>query len=206
MNTGIGDAINLAWKLAWVLSGRAPDRMLDSYEEERIAFARTLVATTDRGFSLASAEGPLADFLRTKIFPAQGAAGGGAFPCLPRMDVPHRLPDPDQLPGQQPQRRQGGRGQGRRSPALGRGQRELQVPLPDDLAGACLWRALPGHRGMDAEREQGAALPVFQPTKRTARPDWRRTAFICSGRIPMSRWPKSGPSLRRWKNISSAVR
>ncbi len=69
MNTGIGDAINLAWKLAWVLSGRAPDRMLASYEQERIAFARTLVATTDRGFTLASAEGPLADFVRTKVFP-----------------------------------------------------------------------------------------------------------------------------------------
>src|SRR5262245_7678770 len=36
MNTGIGDAINLAWKLAWVLAGNAPDKLLDSYEEERI--------------------------------------------------------------------------------------------------------------------------------------------------------------------------
>jgi 2-polyprenyl-6-methoxyphenol hydroxylase-like FAD-dependent oxidoreductase len=32
MNTGIGDAINLAWKLAAVLAGQAPDRLLDSYE------------------------------------------------------------------------------------------------------------------------------------------------------------------------------
>ena len=31
MNTGIGDAINLAWKLATVVSGRATDRLLDSY-------------------------------------------------------------------------------------------------------------------------------------------------------------------------------
>ncbi|MGE5368092.1 MAG: FAD-dependent monooxygenase, partial [Chloroflexota bacterium] len=31
MNTGIGDAINLAWKLAAVLNGRAPDALLDSY-------------------------------------------------------------------------------------------------------------------------------------------------------------------------------
>ena len=69
MNTGIGDAINLAWKLKWVLDSRAPDHMLDSYEIERIAFARRLVATTDRGFTLASAEGPMADFFRTKIFP-----------------------------------------------------------------------------------------------------------------------------------------
>ena len=32
MNTGNGDAINLAWKLAAVLRGQAPDRLLDSYE------------------------------------------------------------------------------------------------------------------------------------------------------------------------------
>jgi 2-polyprenyl-6-methoxyphenol hydroxylase-like FAD-dependent oxidoreductase len=39
MNTGIGDAINLAWKLAAVLAGRASDKLLDSYEAERIGFA-----------------------------------------------------------------------------------------------------------------------------------------------------------------------
>ena len=38
MNTGIGDAINLAWKLATVLAGHAPDKLLDSYEAERIGF------------------------------------------------------------------------------------------------------------------------------------------------------------------------
>jgi 2-polyprenyl-6-methoxyphenol hydroxylase-like FAD-dependent oxidoreductase len=69
MNTGIGDAINLAWKLAAVLAGRAPDSLLDSYEVERIAFARRLVATTDRVFTFATAEGRLADLLRTRIAP-----------------------------------------------------------------------------------------------------------------------------------------
>ena len=69
MNTGIGDAINLAWKLAAVLQGRAPDSLLDSYEAERIGFARRLVATTDRAFSLATADGWLADILRTRIVP-----------------------------------------------------------------------------------------------------------------------------------------
>ena len=69
MNTGIGDAINLAWKLAAVLRGTAPDRLLDSFEAERIVFARRLVATTDRAFSFATAEGPIADVLRTRIFP-----------------------------------------------------------------------------------------------------------------------------------------
>ena len=69
MNTGIGDAINLAWKFAQVLGRRAPDSLLDSYEAERIGFARRLVATTDRVFSFATAEGPVADILRTRIAP-----------------------------------------------------------------------------------------------------------------------------------------
>jgi hypothetical protein len=69
MNTGIGDAINLAWKLAAVIAGRAPGNLLDSYEAERIGFARRLVATTDRVFSFATSEGRLADFLRTRVAP-----------------------------------------------------------------------------------------------------------------------------------------
>ncbi len=69
MNTGIGDAINLAWKLAAVLGGRAPGSLLDSYEAERIGFAKRLVATTDRVFSLATAPGWLADIIRTRLVP-----------------------------------------------------------------------------------------------------------------------------------------
>jgi len=80
MNTGIGDAINLAWKLASVLAGRAPDRLLDTYEAERIGFARRLVATTDRVFSFATAEGRLADIVRTRIAPL-------VFPLAARFDA-----------------------------------------------------------------------------------------------------------------------
>ena len=69
MNTGIGDAINLAWKLAAVLGGRAPEALLDSYEPERIAFARRLVSTTHRVFTLATAEGRIADLVRTRLAP-----------------------------------------------------------------------------------------------------------------------------------------
>ncbi|ANU27097.1 FAD-dependent monooxygenase [Planococcus versutus] len=50
MNTGIGDAFNLSWKLAAVLKGKASSTILETYETERIAFARTLVATTDKAF------------------------------------------------------------------------------------------------------------------------------------------------------------
>ena len=69
MNTGIGDAINLAWKLEAVLTGRAPDNLLDTYETERIGFARRLVATTDRVFTFSTAEGRIAEIMRTRIVP-----------------------------------------------------------------------------------------------------------------------------------------
>jgi 2-polyprenyl-6-methoxyphenol hydroxylase-like FAD-dependent oxidoreductase len=79
MNTGIGDAINLAWKLNEVLTGRAPDSLLDSYEPERIAFAHRLVKTTDRVFTLATAEGKIADIIRTRLVPM-------VFPALTKFD------------------------------------------------------------------------------------------------------------------------
>jgi 2-polyprenyl-6-methoxyphenol hydroxylase-like FAD-dependent oxidoreductase len=69
MNTGIGDAVNLAWKLHAVLKGCAPDALLDSYDTERSKFARRLVATTDKVFTFATAEGRLADVIRTRIAP-----------------------------------------------------------------------------------------------------------------------------------------
>jgi 2-polyprenyl-6-methoxyphenol hydroxylase-like FAD-dependent oxidoreductase len=69
MNTGIGDAVNLAWKLAAVLKGRSPAKLLETYEPERIAFARQLVATTDRVFAFVSARGPFATWVRLYIVP-----------------------------------------------------------------------------------------------------------------------------------------
>lgn len=69
MNTGIGDAINLAWKLAAVLNRKAEQALLLTYELERIEFARRLVATTDRVFSFVTADGPIANLLRTRLAP-----------------------------------------------------------------------------------------------------------------------------------------
>jgi 2-polyprenyl-6-methoxyphenol hydroxylase-like FAD-dependent oxidoreductase len=69
MNTGLGDAINLAWKLKAVLAGEASDALLDTYETERRAFARKLVATTDKVFAFATAEGSVAGFMRTRLAP-----------------------------------------------------------------------------------------------------------------------------------------
>jgi hypothetical protein len=44
MNTGIGDAVNLAWKLALVVEGDADPTLLDSYEIERRPVALEVIA------------------------------------------------------------------------------------------------------------------------------------------------------------------
>jgi 2-polyprenyl-6-methoxyphenol hydroxylase-like FAD-dependent oxidoreductase len=69
MNTGIGDAVNLAWKLGDVLRGRSAPNILDSYEPERIAFARRLVATTDQAFEFITGRGSFARLMRVQVAP-----------------------------------------------------------------------------------------------------------------------------------------
>jgi len=44
LNSGLDDAGNLAWKLAWVLQGQAPDSLLDSYSVERVHATRQNLA------------------------------------------------------------------------------------------------------------------------------------------------------------------
>jgi 2-polyprenyl-6-methoxyphenol hydroxylase-like FAD-dependent oxidoreductase len=84
MNTGIGDAVNLAWKLAAALRERAGVSMLDTYEPERIAFARRLVATTDQAFTGVSSSSITARTLRLHLVPA-------LLPRLLTMDAVRRL-------------------------------------------------------------------------------------------------------------------
>ncbi|UOY87809.1 FAD-dependent monooxygenase [Bacillus glycinifermentans] len=72
MNTGIGDAVNLAWKLAAVFHRRAGEAVLDSYETERIAFARLLVNTTDKAFQAIIGRHPAGRLVRTVLMPYAG--------------------------------------------------------------------------------------------------------------------------------------
>jgi hypothetical protein len=52
-----------------VLNGGADDSLLATYELERIGFARRLVATTDRVFTLVTKQGPVARWVRTRFVP-----------------------------------------------------------------------------------------------------------------------------------------
>jgi len=69
MNTGIQDAYNLAWKMAYVLKGNARERILDTYNEERLPNAKRLTETTDRMFNLAAGSDWLLNLIRTTVFP-----------------------------------------------------------------------------------------------------------------------------------------
>jgi 2-polyprenyl-6-methoxyphenol hydroxylase-like FAD-dependent oxidoreductase len=46
MNTGLQDAANLSWKLAAVIDGRADDRLLDSYHDERHPVGKMVLRTS----------------------------------------------------------------------------------------------------------------------------------------------------------------
>jgi 2-polyprenyl-6-methoxyphenol hydroxylase-like FAD-dependent oxidoreductase len=69
MNTGIGDAYNLAWKLAFVLREKADESLLETYNSERLENAKRLLETTDRLFELGTHDDFLTNFIRTHIFP-----------------------------------------------------------------------------------------------------------------------------------------
>ncbi|MCH0564453.1 FAD-dependent monooxygenase [Streptomyces sp. MUM 2J] len=49
LNLGVGDAMNLGWKLASVVTGLSPRSLLDTYQPERHRIARAVVTFTHRG-------------------------------------------------------------------------------------------------------------------------------------------------------------
>jgi 2-polyprenyl-6-methoxyphenol hydroxylase-like FAD-dependent oxidoreductase len=69
MNTGIQDAYNLAWKLAFVLQGKANAKILETYNAELLENAENLLKTTDRMFNLAAGSDWLLNLIQTTIIP-----------------------------------------------------------------------------------------------------------------------------------------
>lgn len=69
MNTGIQDAYNLAWKLAFVIKGQAQDSLLDTYNDERVANAKNLLKSTDRLFDILAGTGVISNAIRLYVFP-----------------------------------------------------------------------------------------------------------------------------------------
>ena len=97
MNTGIQDAYNLAWKMAYVLRGDADERILDTYDEERLPNAKRLTETTDRMFNLAAGSDWFLNLIRTTVFPpmakymlAIDAIKKRFFPLISQIGISYR--------------------------------------------------------------------------------------------------------------------
>ena len=69
MNTGILDAHNLAWKLALVADGQAPDDLLDTYAEERGPVAASVLGLTHALVQVATTQQPVRRALRDALLP-----------------------------------------------------------------------------------------------------------------------------------------
>jgi hypothetical protein len=67
MNTGIQDAANLGWKLAAVVNGSAPERVLETYQEERHPVGKMVLRSSGALIRLAMARSVLARFSRNVV-------------------------------------------------------------------------------------------------------------------------------------------
>lgn len=67
LNTGVQDAFNLGWKLALVVSGAAPDTLLDTYPAERLPVARDVLRESDRMTRLILLRSGLLQRLRNRV-------------------------------------------------------------------------------------------------------------------------------------------
>jgi 2-polyprenyl-6-methoxyphenol hydroxylase-like FAD-dependent oxidoreductase len=74
MNTGIQDAVNLGWKLAFAVPGTADLALLDSYDRERRPVAREVQVMTHLAFWGEASTGRLPSFLRGVLAPLAAPA------------------------------------------------------------------------------------------------------------------------------------
>jgi 2-polyprenyl-6-methoxyphenol hydroxylase-like FAD-dependent oxidoreductase len=69
MNAGIQDMINLSWKLAMVMQGRAKPELLDTYQTDRLPAIRQLVRMTERATKVFNSTNPIAHAALTRLAP-----------------------------------------------------------------------------------------------------------------------------------------
>ena len=69
MNTGLQDAYNLTWKLALVIKNMADEKLLETYNEERLPFAKWLLKFTDRFFGIMTSSNMIISWVRNNIIP-----------------------------------------------------------------------------------------------------------------------------------------
>jgi 3-(3-hydroxy-phenyl)propionate hydroxylase len=66
-NSGVQDADNLAWKLALVVEGLAPDALLDSYDQERVFGADENILNSTRATDFITPKTPVSKMFRNAV-------------------------------------------------------------------------------------------------------------------------------------------
>jgi hypothetical protein len=97
MNTGLQDAYNLAWKLAYVSNGYLKENILNSYTLERMPVAKKLLSTTDRVFSFLMSGKWIINLLKKYVLPnalklvwSRSTLRSGFFKMLSQTGITYR--------------------------------------------------------------------------------------------------------------------
>ena len=69
MNTGLQDMINLGWKMAWVMQGKASPDLLKTYEEDRIPVIHSVLTITEAMTAAVASDHTLVHEALTHIAP-----------------------------------------------------------------------------------------------------------------------------------------
>jgi len=77
MNTGLGDAFNLGWKLAAAAKATGTETLLDSYEKERLPVIEGVLELTDRMTRMMTATAGPAVWIREWVMPFAAKLGMG---------------------------------------------------------------------------------------------------------------------------------
>jgi 3-(3-hydroxy-phenyl)propionate hydroxylase len=97
LGSGLRDAHNLAWKLALVLHRRAPEELLDTYQDERAPHTRALIRSAITvGWALTGGNGPTAGLRRglvRRLCRVQAFTDTTLHAYTPRLRLPgNRVP------------------------------------------------------------------------------------------------------------------
>ena len=89
-NSGFQDADNLGWKLELVLAGRAPERLLDTYDVERVAAADENILNSTRATEFITPKSPVSRMFRDAVLSlAKYHAFARKLVNSGRLSVPH---------------------------------------------------------------------------------------------------------------------
>ena len=172
-NGGIQDVDNLAWKLAWVIRGQAPDRLLDSYDAERGPAAdENLLNSTRSTDFITPKHRAAADFRKAVLTLAADCPFARRLVNSGRLSLPHAYaatplstPDADTFDGGVPPGAPApdapvAGGDGWLLGALGGGFRVLHFR---DAADAAPAPAVPGAAVVSVFRAASQPLPLVAP-------------------------------------------